>query len=271
MSDRYFNRDRNRPYDNDFDDEFFNRDFQSRERNFGSGRQGYQRGNYGAGGRGQGRGMSRGSNRGFGGQGYGSEFYDRDSGGYGSGRGFGTGRGYSGGGRGFGRQDYGYGQQSGFGQQGGYYEDQFDAEYDYDDEPMWIYEEEIWLIPGPYSGMGPEDYHRSDERIQDDVNDRLTRHGQIDARKVHVEVRNGEVTLTGEVNSREAKRMCEDVVESVSGVQDVHNQLRVKARQQQGQLEGHFQGMQQGQQHQQGQQQGQQQQGQQSQRTNQER
>jgi hypothetical protein len=273
MSDRYFNRDRNRPYDNDFDDDFFDRDFDMNDRDWRSsmrggrqdyGRQDYGRGNYGAGGRGQGRGMSRGMNRGYGSQqgygqqgygqqgygqqGYGSEF----SGGYGSrrrgGGDFGSyGRGGYGSGRGFGRQDYGYGQQ-----QGSFFEDEY--EMDFDDEPMWIYEEEIWLIPGPFSGIGPEDYHRSDERIKEDINDRLTQHGQIDARKVHVEVQNGEATLTGEVNHREVKRMCEDVVESVSGVRDVHNQLRVKDRHQQGQHQGQ-QGQHQGQQ---GQHQGQQ-------------
>jgi hypothetical protein len=36
------------------------------------------------------------------------------------------------------------------------------------------------------------------------------------------------VTLSGEVNTRREKRMAEDAAESVSGVQDVHNQLRVK-------------------------------------------
>jgi hypothetical protein len=43
-----------------------------------------------------------------------------------------------------------------------------------------------------------------------------------------VKVQNGEVTLTGTVDSREAKRMVEDFVDQVSGVKEVHNQLRVK-------------------------------------------
>ena len=41
-------------------------------------------------------------------------------------------------------------------------------------------------------------------------------------------VKDGEVTLTGTVDERHAKRIAEDVAESVSGVKDVHNQVRVR-------------------------------------------
>jgi len=40
--------------------------------------------------------------------------------------------------------------------------------------------------------------------------------------------KSGEVTLTGTVDRRDEKRMAEDVAESVSGVRDVHNQLRTQ-------------------------------------------
>jgi osmotically-inducible protein OsmY len=43
--------------------------------------------------------------------------------------------------------------------------------------------------------MGPEGYRRSDERILDDVSERLTRHGHIDARQISVGVTEGEVIL----------------------------------------------------------------------------
>ena len=39
---------------------------------------------------------------------------------------------------------------------------------------------------------------------------------------------NGEVTLTGTVDDRQAKRLAEDIAESVSGVREVHNQIRVQ-------------------------------------------
>jgi osmotically-inducible protein OsmY len=99
---------------------------------------------------------------------------------------------------------------------------------------------EYWDIPGPYTGRGPQGYQRSDERIREDIGERLTRHGYIDAHNIEVDVRNCEVTLKGVVGSRHAKRMAEDVAESVWGVHDVHNQLRVKQQEesQQGQTNG---------------------------------
>ena len=81
---------------------------------------------------------------------------------------------------------------------------------------------------GPFSGRGPRGYRRTDDRIREDVNDRLTWHGYIDATDIHVEVNDGIVTLSGEVNSRREKRMAEDAVENISGVDDVNNQLKVK-------------------------------------------
>jgi osmotically-inducible protein OsmY len=81
---------------------------------------------------------------------------------------------------------------------------------------------------GRYSGRGPRGYRRSDERIREDINDRLTDDWYVDASDVEVTVNNGMVTLTGLVDSRDAKRRVEDISESVSGVTDVSNQLRVE-------------------------------------------
>ena len=79
-----------------------------------------------------------------------------------------------------------------------------------------------------HRGRGPKNYRRSDERIRDDINDRLTDYPYLDASDIEVEVNNGEVVLTGTVDSRYAKRMAEDVTEDVSGVSHVENRLRVK-------------------------------------------
>ncbi len=78
---------------------------------------------------------------------------------------------------------------------------------------------------GPYTGVGPRNYKRSDERICEDVSARLTEHGWIDASDIDVNVDNGEVTLTGTVDSRATKRLAEDIADSVPGVRDVHNRL----------------------------------------------
>jgi hypothetical protein len=84
---------------------------------------------------------------------------------------------------------------------------------------------------GRHAGRGPKGYKRADERIKEDVNERLTHDPHIDASEVEVEVKNGEVTLTGTVDSRQNKRRAEDVIENVSGVSEIHNQLRVQSRQ----------------------------------------
>ena len=81
---------------------------------------------------------------------------------------------------------------------------------------------------GRHFGRGPKGYSRSDERLTEDLNERLTQHPDIDASEIEVNVRNGEVTLTGTVDDRQTKRMIEDLAEEVSGVREVHNQIRVQ-------------------------------------------
>ena len=82
-------------------------------------------------------------------------------------------------------------------------------------------------LRGSHRGRGPKGYRRSDERIAEEVNERLTDHHDIDATHVEVKVENGEVTLQGTVASRRAKRLAEDIADSVRGVVDVMNLLRV--------------------------------------------
>lgn len=80
-----------------------------------------------------------------------------------------------------------------------------------------------------HRGRGPKDYTRSDERIREDANDRLTEDWRVDASNITVTVDKGEVTLNGTVTNREAKRRAEDIVEDLSGVKHVQNNLRVQA------------------------------------------
>jgi CBS domain-containing protein len=78
-----------------------------------------------------------------------------------------------------------------------------------------------------HRGRGPKGYQRSDDRIREDVNERLTDDVMIDASEIEVAVQNREVTLTGTVRNRDEKRRAEDVAESVPGVTHVQNNLRV--------------------------------------------
>ena len=82
-------------------------------------------------------------------------------------------------------------------------------------------------LSGQFAGRGPKGYTRSDERIREDVSDKLMEHPDLDASEIEVQVAEGEVTLSGSVDSRWAKRLAEDIAESCTGVRDVMNHLRV--------------------------------------------
>lgn len=82
---------------------------------------------------------------------------------------------------------------------------------------------------GQHRGRGPRGYRRSDDRIREDVCELLTEDSRVDASNLEVSVENSEVALKGTVSSREEKRRAEDLAEEVSGVQDVHNTLRIAA------------------------------------------
>lgn len=264
MADRYYNRDRNRPYDEDFNEDFYNQENRSRgryDRDFDY-RRDYEMRNrsYNSSGESEFGGENRFNDRNWGDMnrgGYGSSYnrgitgnrdyeYDTDydrwnrgnyyGGGYGNyGRGSTNyGRNYGGS---YGSRGMGYGGSRGMntGRYSSDYDTDFDTEFDYDYDfdttPTSFTYQEIWLIPGPFSGVGPQGYQRSDERIREDINERLTQHGRLNARDIQVDVNNGEATITGTVESRQAKRMAEDIVESVTGIKDVNNQLRVQERQ----------------------------------------
>ncbi len=81
---------------------------------------------------------------------------------------------------------------------------------------------------GEHRGRGPKGYRRSDERIREDVSDRLTDDSWLNASDIEVAVSNADVTLTGTVRSREDKKRAEALAESVSGVDNVQNNLRIE-------------------------------------------
>lgn len=79
---------------------------------------------------------------------------------------------------------------------------------------------------GPAMGRPPKGYTRSDERIREDVCDRVGM--EHDASDVEVKVENGIVTLTGTVPDRQTKYALEEIAERVSGVKDVQNQVTLQ-------------------------------------------
>jgi hypothetical protein len=84
-----------------------------------------------------------------------------------------------------------------------------------------------WGQRGVHKGHGPRDYHRADPRIEEDINDQLTLNDAIDAREVHVSVHDGQVVLTGVVESRADKKLAETIADCVAGTVDVENRLAI--------------------------------------------
>ncbi|HEY9234989.1 MULTISPECIES: BON domain-containing protein [Phenylobacterium] len=81
---------------------------------------------------------------------------------------------------------------------------------------------------GQHRGRGPSGYKRTDERISEDVHERLTEDPWLDASAISVAVSNGEVTLSGAVPERESKHRAERLIEDMSGISHVQNNLRVR-------------------------------------------
>jgi hypothetical protein len=74
---------------------------------------------------------------------------------------------------------------------------------------------------------GPKGYQRSDERLKEDISERLMESHYIDSSDVSVEVRGAKVVLEGTVPSRHMKHAIEDLVDACPGVQDIDNRVRV--------------------------------------------
>jgi hypothetical protein len=82
--------------------------------------------------------------------------------------------------------------------------------------------------PGPpKAASAPRPRRRPDATLAHEIHEILTQDPELDATEIQVEVERGAVTLTGVVDSREAKLLAEELVESVTGVREVHNGLTV--------------------------------------------
>ena len=124
-------------------------------------------------------------------------------GGYGEGRGGGYGSGYGGsyGGGGHGGDYGGYGAD-----EGGDYASR-----------------------GKSQRISPKGYVRSDQRVLEDLCERLS-HSGLDVSDVSVDVTDGTVTLEGTVPSRHMKHAIEDCADDCLGVTDIQNRIRVSGR-----------------------------------------
>lgn len=114
-----------------------------------------------------------------------------------------------------GGSQHGYGQQQS-GSRFGYGQQQDDY------SERWFGED--------YSGRGPKNYSRSDERVKEDICDELSSDPECDAEDIEIEVKDGMVSLSGTVPSRKMKHRAEDIADAARGVKDVDNRIRVTGR-----------------------------------------
>jgi BON domain len=84
----------------------------------------------------------------------------------------------------------------------------------------------------PYTGgtfkRGPKGYQRSDERMKEDISERMMQATHLDSSDVTVNVVGGKVILEGTVPDRATKHSLEDLADAAPGVQDIENRIRVR-------------------------------------------
>ena len=68
---------------------------------------------------------------------------------------------------------------------------------------------------------------RPDEALRGELQEILIADPELDASEIEVAVEGGAVTLSGTVDSSDARMLAEELVESVTGVREVHNRLKV--------------------------------------------
>jgi hypothetical protein len=157
------------------------------------------------------------------GRGYGRDF------GEGRGQGFdgGHGEGYGGS---VGPTDYreGFGGEAyGGGMQAADYERSFGGRgEDFGgDDRGWIDQRADQASQGPHRGRGPRGWSRRDERIREEVCERLLQDRLLDARGVEVQVQDGVVTLAGEVPGGSDAAHAEMLARQAPGVVEVRCNL----------------------------------------------
>lgn len=75
----------------------------------------------------------------------------------------------------------------------------------------------------------PRHYRRSDERVREEICERLADDARLDVTDVSVDVKEGRVMLEGTVPERRMKYVIEDTAAECLGANDVENRIRVRA------------------------------------------
>nr|WP_315591866.1 BON domain-containing protein [uncultured Cupriavidus sp.] len=83
---------------------------------------------------------------------------------------------------------------------------------------------------GRLTRNGPKNYARADDRIRDDLCDRLAMNDALEVSEITVDVEQGIVKLGGTVGDRYTKRQIEEIAANTFGVDDVENDIHVASR-----------------------------------------
>lgn len=83
------------------------------------------------------------------------------------------------------------------------------------------------VLAQSHRGKGPKGYRPSDERLRENVCERLTHDPFVDATDIEVSVANGVLTLTGRVATRRMQYAVADLLAEIPGVGTVHNSVQV--------------------------------------------
>jgi len=126
----------------------------------------------------------------------------------------------------YGGRDYTYARDAGY-RGGGFLGGGYSGGTDYREPREANFGMGVELPRPSYRGVGPKNYERADDRIREDVCERLSQDEYVDASDIEVTVAGGVVTLAGTIDARGSKRRAEDIAESVGGVRDVQNNLRL--------------------------------------------
>ena len=78
------------------------------------------------------------------------------------------------------------------------------------------------------TNSGPRSRRKSDESLRQEIREILIADPELEATDIEVEVEGGAVTLRGGVIDSDARLLAEELVESLTGVREVHNRLRVE-------------------------------------------
>lgn len=81
---------------------------------------------------------------------------------------------------------------------------------------------------GGHYGKVPKGWSRSDEHLKEEVSEALYRNQSVDATDIEVSAKDGIITLSGTVDSPEAKRVAESCAQKVSGIEDVLSHLSIR-------------------------------------------